>query len=227
MGYYFYVTGTDTGVGKTVVSCTLLHAFRQQGLRAAGMKPVASGCTWSTQEWQNEDALELQKASGLALDYAEVNPYALVHPVAPEIAAKKDGVTIKLSCLQAAYAYLTSQADAVIVEGVGGWAASLAEGLDQADLVQAFDVPVILVVGLRLGCLNHARLSASMIVANGCRLSGWIASEVDPEMQCREENLILLKKYLHAPYLGCLPYCSQPDPSNLTQYLDITMLLDF
>jgi len=218
-----YVTGTDTGAGKTVASCALLHALRRDGRRAVGMKPVASGCERIDGAWRNEDALALQAASDPRPDYADLNPFALPEPLAPELAARAVGVSVELAPLLDGFARLRIQADVVVVEGVGGWAAPLAGALDQADLVRALDAPVVLVVGLRLGCLNHARLSARAIAADGCRLVGWIASEVDPEMACREENMALLAARLAAPCLGRLPWIAgaAPDPAALAAHLSL------
>ena len=214
-----YVTGTDTGAGKTLASCTLLHALRAQGLRAVGMKPVASGCERIDGRWRNADALALQVASDPRPDYADLNPYALPEPLAPELAARAAGIEVALPPLLEAFARLRAQADVVVVEGVGGWAAPLAGDLDQADLVRALQAPVVLVVGMRLGCLNHARLTARAIAADGFGLAGWIASEVDPDMACRDENFELLSARLDAPCLGRLPHLPAPDPARLAARL--------
>ncbi|KAF1704457.1 dethiobiotin synthase [Pseudoxanthomonas suwonensis] len=216
-----YVTGTDTGAGKTLASCALLHALRNAGRRAVGMKPVASGCERIEGAWRNEDALALQAASDPRPAYADLNPCALPEPLAPELAARAAGVGITLPPLLEAFGRLRAQADVVVVEGVGGWAAPLAGDIDQADLVRALEAPVVLVVGMRLGCLNHARLTARAIAADGFRLAGWIASEVDPHMACREENLALLSARLDAPCLGRLPYCPAPDPARLASNLSL------
>ena len=201
-----YVTGTDTGIGKTVASCALLHALRGQGLRAVGMKPVASGCHATPQGWRNEDAEALLAASDPAPAYAELNPYALPQPLAPEIAAREAGVTIEPARIADAHARLRAQADAVVAEGVGGWAAPLAAGYDQADLVRALRLPVVMVVGLRLGCQNHAHLTARAIRADGCELVGWIANGIDPGMARIDENFALLQAQIPAPCWGRLPH---------------------
>jgi len=214
-----YVTGTDTGIGKTVASCALLHALRAGGMRAVGMKPVASGCELVDGELRNSDALALQAASDPRPDYADLNPYALPLPLAPELAARDAGVTIALEPMRAAHARLRAQADVVVVEGVGGWAAPLWSTLDQADLVLALDLPVLLVVGLRLGCLNHAYLTARAIAADGCRLQGWIAVDIDPEMARADDNFALLGQRLPAPCWGRLPHRAVPDPAELLRFL--------
>ncbi|HHW4681304.1 MAG TPA: dethiobiotin synthase [Xylella taiwanensis] len=215
-----YVTGTDTGIGKTFVSCTLLHTLRTRGQRAVGMKPVASGCTYSAAGWRNEDALALQAASDPTPPYDLINPYALPAPVAPEIAATKAGITLTLEPLSTAFTQLRAQADVVVVEGVGGWATPLNATLDQATLVRALDIPVVLVVGLRLGCLNHARLSTAAIMADGLRCIGWIANTIDPHMVRIEENLALLRQRLPIPYWGHLPHTPGINPAALATVLN-------
>ena len=214
-GHGVYVTGTDTGIGKTLYSCTLLHALRARGLRAVGMKPLASGCDITPEGLRNEDALALRDASDPRPTYEDINPFALPAPLAPEIAAREAGVEVTLAPVLAAHARLAAMADAVVVEGVGGWMAPLATGLMQADLVRALELPVVLVVGLRLGCLNHAYLGARAIQADGCRLLGWIGSGVDPDMLRIDENRALLAARLPAPCLGWLPWQSEPDPGLL------------
>ena len=216
-----FITGTDTGVGKTVASCALLHALRAQGLRAVGMKPLASGCERTPEGLRNEDALALQAASEPTPAYADVNPYALPEPLAPEIAARDAGVVVELPPMLAAHARLQARADVVVVEGVGGWMAPLAGELMQADLVRALRLPVVLVVGLRLGCLNHAYLSARAIAADGCELAGWIGTNIDPAMARIDENRALLADRLPAPCLGWLPWQSRPDPVALAQRLGL------
>ncbi|MDQ2701252.1 MAG: dethiobiotin synthase [Pseudomonadota bacterium] len=214
-----FITGTDTGVGKTLASCTLLHALRARGLRAVGMKPLASGSDPTPGGLRNEDALALQAASAPVPAYDDVNPYALPLPLAPELAARDAGVEVALAPMLAAHARLAAHADVVVVEGVGGWAAPLSVRLDQADLVRALDIPVILVVGLRLGCLNHAYLSARAIAADGCRLVGWIGTGIDPGMSRIDDNRALLAARLQAPCLAWLPWQPAPDAAALAPLL--------
>jgi dethiobiotin synthetase len=222
-----YITGTDTGVGKTLASAALLHALRTRGLRAVGMKPLASGCACTSGGWRNDDALALQDASDPRPDYDDINPYALPLPLAPELAAgAAGGVEIALDRILAAHARLAAQADMVVVEGVGGWMSPLSATLDQIDLVRALQLPVVLVVGLRLGCQNHALLSARAIAADGASLVGWIASEVDPGMACRDENVATLSRRLSAPCLGRLPYHVAPDPASMAQHLHVAPIVD-
>ncbi|WP_374607785.1 dethiobiotin synthase [Thermomonas sp.] len=221
-----YVTGTDTGIGKTLASCTLLHALRAHGLRAAGMKPVASGCERIDGEWRNADALALQAAGEPGIAYADINPFALEHPLAPELAARDAGIDVALPPILDAHARLAARADALIVEGVGGWAAPLSASLMQADLVRALRLPVLLVVGLRLGCLNHALLSARAIAADGAHLAGWIASHVDPAMARVDDNIAMLRARMPAPCWGVLPHAPGADPAAIARHLRIPMLAE-
>ncbi|MDG6349458.1 dethiobiotin synthase [Luteimonas sp. 8-5] len=214
-----FVTGTETGIGTTLSSCTLLHALRARGLRAVGMKPLASGSDATVDGLRNEDALALQAASDPRPAYEDVNPYALPLPLAPELAARDAGVEVALAPMLAAHARLAARSDVVVVEGVGGWAAPLSGQLDQAGLVRALQLPVVLVVGLRLGCLNHAYLSARAIAADGCRLVGWIGTGVDPAMARIDDNRALLAARLPAPCLGWLPWQASPDPAALAPQL--------
>lgn len=220
-----YVTGTDTGAGKTFASCALLRALRLRGLRAVGMKPVASGCAQVDGHWRNDDALALQAASAPVPAYADLNPFALPNATAPQLAARDAGVAVSLPPILAAYARLRAQCDRVVVEGVGGWAAPLADGIEQADLVRALDLPVVLVVGLRLGCLSHARLTARAIEADGCRLTGWIGSGVDPAFDRTDDYLALLCAALPAPCLGVLPFAPDAPSETLATHLDPRPLL--
>ena len=213
-----FVTGTDTGIGKTFASVALLRALRARGLRASGMKPVASGCEATPAGMRNEDAEALLAASEPAPAYADCNPHAFEPAIAPHLAAREAGVEIALAPVRDAYRRIAAATDRVVVEGVGGWAVPLSSTLMQVDLVRALELPVVLVVGLRLGCLNHAVLSARAIAADGCRLAGWIANRIDPAMERAEENLAELRTRIGAPLLGVLPYARdarRPVPAAL------------
>ncbi len=200
------VTGTDTGIGKTHASVALLHALRAQGHRAIGMKPIASGCEWLGGRWRNEDALALQAASDPRPAYDDVNPVALPEPTAPTLAAIAAGVTVDVADLHAAHARLAAAADIVLVEGAGGWEAPLAEGLEHRDLARHLGGAVVLVVGLRLGCLSHARLTARAIAGDGGRLVGWIGNRIDPAFARADDYVGLLTDALPASCLGVLPF---------------------
>ena len=208
----WFVTGTDTGVGKSRVSAALLRALRRQGRRAAGMKPVAAGVD---ADGLNED-VELLLAAGLpGLARGLVNPYLLPDPVSPHIAARRAGVTIDLDLLRSRCGALRSQAEAVVVEGAGGFLVPLSDTLTGADLAAALGLPVILVVGLRLGCLNHALLTRDAIAARGLPLAGWVANELDPRMPERAANLDFLRRQLPAPLLAHWPWDPAADPATL------------
>lgn len=216
-----YITGTDTGVGKTLTSVVLLHRLRGAGLRAVGMKPIASGCERTPGGWRNEDALALLEASDPRPAYDDVNPYAFALPTAPQLAARAMGVTVDPARLRDAYAHLGAQADAVIVEGVGGWAAPFDTGVEQADFVHMLGLPAILVVGLRLGCLNHARLTARAIAEDGARMIGWIGNSIDPRFPDRDDYIELLRDALPTPCLGVLPHAPDADPRTMAASLSL------
>ena len=217
----YFVTGTDTGVGKTLVCCALLHAFKAQGKRVAGFKPVAAGCD---DEEHNSDAKALRTASSMQLTYGQVNPYCFYPPVAPHIAAQRSGVRIEFSRILESYKELAGQSDVVIVEGAGGFLVPLNDKQTSADLAQQLDLPVILVVGMRLGCLNHALLSAAAIAANGLRLAGWVANVLDANMPVLQENIAALRERLAAPLLGIVEYQAQPDAQKTAAQLNISFL---
>ncbi|RDS79423.1 dethiobiotin synthase [Dyella monticola] len=209
-----FIAGTDTGIGKTHAACTLIHALRSTGQSVCGMKPVASGCVDTAQGLRNDDALSLQAASTPTPAYGDINPIALRDPLSPHLAAAHDGVTIALPPLHAAFRALCARYDNVVVEGVGGWRVPLAPGVLASDIPKAWGLPVVLVVGLRLGCLNHAALSAEAIVADGCMLAGWIGNCIDPDMAAFEENIATLRAILPAPCLGILPHGVSPERAS-------------
>lgn len=198
----FYITGTDTDAGKTWVTTECLKALSTSGLKAVGMKPIASGCEISNEGLRNDDAMKLIAASSIKLSYDLINPFALLEPTAPEIAAKHDGVQISLPPILNAVSQVESQADVVLIEGVGGWLAPLSGTLDQIDLVRALKCPVILVVGLKLGCINHARLSERALKNDGVECLGWIAAETDPKLLFAEEYFEALHHQMQTPFLG-------------------------
>ncbi|MDO9146609.1 MAG: dethiobiotin synthase [Hydrogenophaga sp.] len=201
-----FVTGTDTGVGKTLVSAALLHTLARHHARVVGMKPVAAGLVLQGGEWVAEDALALRAASTVAVPPALDNPVALPEPLSPHLAAARAGRRVGVAELVAAHRELRGLADVVLVEGSGGWRVPLNENETLADLAVALALPVVLVVGLRLGCLNHALLTAEAIRADGLQLAGWVANTVDPAMVCRDENIATLCQRLGAPLLGVVPW---------------------
>lgn len=210
-----FVTGTDTGVGKTLVSAGLLHALARHHRRVVGMKPVAAGLVPWGEDWASEDAIALRSASTLAVPPTLDNPVLLPDPLSPHIAAARAGVEIDIAAIVASYQALAAQADAVVVEGAGGFLVPLTDTLTGADLAQALTLPVVLVVGMRLGCLNHALLTAEAIRARGLALVGWVANRIDPEMGAADENIAYLRARLNAPLLAEVPYQDLPEPGSL------------
>jgi dethiobiotin synthetase len=199
-----FVTGTDTGVGKTRVAAALLRGLAARGLRAAGMKPVAAGFDHGA--GMNADVAALRAAGNVMAAQSDVNPYALGAAVAPHVAAAREGVTIELATIAAAYARLAQRADAIIVEGAGGAMVPLDARLDMLDIARALALPVLLVVGVRLGCLNHARLSVLAINARGLVLAGWVANRIDPGMDAADESVATLAVTLPAPLVADYPW---------------------
>ena len=203
-----FVTGTDTGVGKTVIACALVRALRDEGARVAVMKPVASGAFQTQEGLRNADALALIEAAGpgLAHTYSEVNPYCFEPAISPHIAAKEAGMQVDTSMIRQQYDQLALGSDWVIVEGVGGWYAPINEHQTMADLAWALSVPALLVVGLKLGCLNHAQLTRLGVEAHGVPLAGWVVSGIDRHMSRVEANLETLERLLGEPPLAVVPH---------------------
>lgn len=207
----FFVTGTDTGVGKTFVSCALLHALARRHPRVVGMKPVAAGLVETPEGWDSEDAIALRSASTAQVPRELDNPVRLPDPLSPHIAAERAGTRIDIHHLVACQRALAQHADAVVVEGAGGFLVPLTPEHTGADLAQALGLPVLLVVGLRLGCLNHALLSAEAIRARGLTLAGWVANRIDPGMAAADDNIAFLRQRLGAPLLADIPHSATPD----------------
>lgn len=222
MSRTYFVTGTDTEVGKTAVSCALLEAARAAGLRTAAVKPVAAGCD---AQGRNEDALQLIASMTESLDYAQVNPVALAPPIAPHIAAEQAGRRLQASRLAGiCRGVMSGAAELVLIEGAGGWRVPISPRETLADLARTLQVPVILVVGMRLGCINHALLTAEAIHRDGLALAGWVANQPGERMHCHAENLDTLRRLLPGPCLGELPCLSPWDAAQAAQYLDISVL---
>lgn len=206
----FFVTGTDTGAGKTVVACGLLHALGATGFKAVGMKPVAAGAEPGPRGLVNEDVEQLVAASNVAAPRELVNPYCFRGSIAPHIAAAEEGVVIDLARIEQSFRALANLADVVVVEGVGGFRVPLGPDTDTAQLSTRLGLPVVLVVGMRLGCLNHALLAADAIAARGLRLAGWVANHVDPEMAAADENVEALEARLPARLLARVAFTPAP-----------------
>ncbi|MEY4565001.1 MAG: hypothetical protein RLZZ618_4278 [Pseudomonadota bacterium] len=207
----YFITGTDTDVGKTLVSSALLLHLRTHHARVAGMKPVAAGITPGHQD--NDDVLALRAAGSVTVPRELDNPYNLSRPMSPHLAARAEGVTIDIALLAVRYQQLAALADAVVVEGAGGFFVPLNDHHTGADLAQAIGLPVLMVVGLRLGCLNHALLTQDAIRARGLRLAGWVANRIDPDMASPEDNIESLRQRLHAPMWADIPRLATPDPA--------------
>ncbi len=202
----FFITGTDTDAGKTTIALGLMAALQQQGLSVVAMKPVSAGCTKTLAGLRNDDAVQLMQQASLELPYAMVNPYAFETAIAPHIAAAQNNVTMRIAPLCRAYEKIAAQADVVIVEGAGGWQVPLNENETMADLATALGLSVINVVGLRLGCLSHALLTAESIAAHGLRHTAWVGNMLCADMVCATENIMTLKQRLPGECLGIVPF---------------------
>ncbi len=217
----WFVTGTDTGVGKTLVTGALLLRLAETGARAVGMKPVASGCETTDRGLRNEDAEILLRCGNVDVAYEDVNPLAFAAPIAPHIAAARAGSSIELPYLQERFAALYGVASHVVVEGIGGWAVPLSERETMADLARVIALPVVVVVGLRLGCLNHALLTTAAVRAAGLELAGWVANQLDPAMDALEANVTALTQRIPAPLLGRIPVLPSPTPEAAGRLLNL------
>ena len=219
-----FVTGTDTGVGKTRIACALLRHFAEHGERVVGMKPVAAGATRTANGLSNEDVRKLNEASSVAAPPSAVNPYCFEPAIAPHIAAEEMGVRIEEQRIVQAFAQLATVADRVIVEGAGGFAVPLGPAADMARLARLLNLPVVLVVGMRLGCLSHALLTAQAIERSGLELRGWVANCIEPEMNRLTANVDALRNRLPGTFLGMVPF----DPAggrSASQYLNFATLV--
>jgi len=223
MSHGVFVTGTDTDCGKTVAAVTLIRQLRAAGVRVGGFKPVAAGAVRRDGELRNDDALALQAASGLETAYHTLNPYCLEPAIAPHLAAAEAGVVIDPSVILAARTELAARCDFLVVEGAGGWRVPLGPRLDIQGLALALGLPVLLVVGLRLGCLNHALLSEQAIRASGAPMLGWVGSQVDPEMPRLSGNIAALRERLDTPCLGVIPHPAAPQSVQRPLALDVIL----
>jgi len=224
-----FVTGTDTEIGKTLVSAALLRGFARAGLRAAAMKPIAAGAFEVDGVWHNEDADQLDAASSVLLPPEIRTPYLLKAPAAPHIAAEQENVTLDIARIVDCHAQAMQRADIVVVEGVGGFRVPLTDTHDTADLAAALNLPVVLVVGMRLGCISHALLTAEAIAARGLHLAGWVANRVDPAMGFADENIAAIRGRLDrqydAPLVGIVPHLKPARADAAADCLNIPQLL--
>ncbi|WP_027697140.1 dethiobiotin synthase [Vibrio litoralis] len=223
MSHCVFITGTDTEVGKTLVSQAFIKAFAKRDYRVSGFKPIAAGCEVSEQGLVNEDALALQKASNVELSYAEVNPFALLLPTSPHIAAKRESVTIDFDSLDQNLDQHKVKSDIVVVEGAGGWKVPVSDNEFLSTWVKLQKLPVIIVVGIRLGCLNHALLTLESIRNDGLEVVGWVANKVDPDFGCYDENVAFLESHISAPKLAEIPYLSKSEMMDVEQYIDLDL----
>jgi len=221
----YFIAGTDTDVGKTTVAAGLLHAAQLAGLSTLGAKPVASGCEVTTKGLRNSDALALMAQSTVKLPYERINPFAFEPAIAPHLAAREAGVDLSVQGLLGPMrAVLAQQADFTLIEGAGGWRVPLSHHANLSDLAMALKLPVILVVGVRLGCINHALLSAEAIARDGLQLAGWVANIVDSRTSRLEENLASLAERLPAPCLGRVPRLKPATAEAVAEHLQIDLL---
>ena len=219
-----FVTGTDTEIGKTLVSAAILHKLVESGQRACGMKPVAAGAALRDGELHNDDADMLIAAGNVHLPQNITTPFMLREPAAPHIAAALEGVTIEAVPILAAYTEILAASDSVVVEGVGGFRVPFNDTFDSADLAAQLNLPVILVVGMRLGCISHALLTVEAIVARGLVLAGWVANTADPDMRFFDENVEALAARIPAPLLGVVPRLEQATAANAAPFIDLAGL---
>lgn len=225
MSAAYFITGTDTDVGKTTIAAGLLHAARSAGMSTAAGKPVASGCELTPKGLRNADALALMAQCSLPLSYAEVNPVAFEPAIAPHLAAREAGVALTVQSLSGPMLHiLNKEADFTLIEGAGGWRVPLADQDNLSDLAMALGLPVILVVGMRLGCINHALLTAEAIARDGLQLAGWVANIIDPKTSRLEENLATLAERLPAPCLGRVPRLKAVTAEAVAEYLQLDLL---
>ena len=214
----FFIAGTDTGVGKTLVALALIQRGIAAGKRVAAMKPISAGCIQTAEGWLNDDVAQLRAASNVTLPLGLMNPYAFAPPIAPHLAAQQAGVTIDLARIESAYGEIAAQADEVIVEGVGGLLVPLDATHSAADIVLRLNLPVILVVGMRLGCLNHALLTTEAMAARGIKLHAWVANRIDPDMRAFEQNIASLQARISAPLMCVLPTLSAPSKPTIDKW---------
>lgn len=225
MSKAYFIAGTDTDVGKTTIAAGLLYAARQLGLSTLAAKPVASGCAVTAKGLRNSDALALIDESSIKLPYEAVNPFAFEPAIAPHVAAREVGVALEVQTLREAMRHVLEQgADFTLVEGAGGWRVPLSDQANLSDLAVALKLPVILVVGVRLGCINHALLSAEAIARDGLQLAGWVANIVDPRTSRLEDNLSSLAERLPAPCLGRVPWLKQASADAVAAHLQLDLL---
>ena len=220
----FFITGTDTNIGKTAITCSLIAKCIEEGFRAGGMKPVAAGCHIENGYMISDDVKKIIEVSNVDLNIKEINPYSFELPIAPHISFKSNEIDIHL--IKKYLRSFENKMDYLFIEGVGGYAVPLTETFTTADLVENLDIPVILVVGMKLGCINHALLTVESILNKKQKLCGWVANRIDGDMQAYEENFSFLKEKIKAPCLGEVPYFKDFDPYKASKFININKLND-
>ena len=220
----FFITGTDTNIGKTAITCSLIAKCIEEGFRAGGMKPVAAGCHIENGYMISDDVKKIIEVSNVDLNIKEINPYSFELPIAPHISFKSNEIDIHL--IKKYLRSFENKMDYLFIEGVGGYAVPLTENFTTADLVGNLDIPVILVVGMKLGCINHTLLTVESILNKKQKLCGWVANRIDGDMQAYEENFFFLKEKIKAPCLGEVPYFKDFDPYRASKFFDINKLND-
>ena len=216
-----FVTGTDTEIGKTLITTALLHALGEAGMECAGMKPVAAGTVLIDDAWCNEDVEAIRAASNVNLPLAIVAPYVFHEPIAPHIAAQREARTISVEHIVRCYTEASAKVDAIVVEGVGGFCVPLSDSSNASDLASQLNLPIILVVGMRLGCISHALLTVEAILTRGLVLAGWVANTVDASMPCFDENVSTLKSLIPAPLLGIVPRLPEPTACDAASFITV------
>ena len=217
----YFITGTDTDAGKTWISLGIIEALKQQGKKVGVMKPISAGCEQTENGLRNQDALLLQQHSNIELDYDTINPYAFEPAIAPHIAAADAGIRMDIESLYQKLQTIEQQSDCIVVEGAGGWLVPLNDFQTMADLAKRFELPVILVVGMQLGCINHALLSVEAIRATGLPLIGWVANQVSAEMNRLDENIETLQQMIEAPMLGHIPHLETFDAAAIAANISL------
>jgi dethiobiotin synthetase len=220
----YFITGTDTEIGKTEISLGLMRLLQRYGHKVLGMKPIASGAERTEQGLRNDDAVRLQRQASDPVVYERVNPYTYESAIAPHLAAEEIGGVIGFKKIKQEYRQLKQQCDLVIVEGVGGWRVPLGPDGGVAELARTLGLPVILVVGLRLGCINHALLTVESVLQSGCTLAGWVANSLQPDMPVQEGNIITLQREIAAPLLGVVGYKGELTPDAVADDLNYYLL---